>query len=204
MLGIPEKYWELAKLEAHLIQRLGEMPRTKLVKLVYLIDERYYRLHGRTLTGMGYIYDDHGPNAVDNQIVKVGDLLDNRELVIEQHSTWSGSPQFNYKPGPAPRFDPTFPPDATDTIEEVVEECGAMSVKAIVEASKGTWPFRSNPNQGDALQMQTLKGNATSRLEQIRAAALKLSRPFDDGEIGYQEPLGGAADRAQGNNLRVG
>src|SRR5712691_8357142 len=55
------------------------VPRTKLVKLLYLIDYIYFQHVGRTLTGLQYKWDRFGPNAKNFEIVD-----DARELV-RQH-----------------------------------------------------------------------------------------------------------------------
>ncbi len=197
MKPVPDPYWELANVEAHLVQRLGTMPRTKLVKLVYLIDERFFQLYGRTLTGMSYVYDDYGPNAVDNLIVRVGDMLNGHELLIEESVTKKGVRWYAYRTGPSPRFDPGFPPEATHTIDEIVGECGRLPVEEIVAVAKKTRPFRSNPVQGSRLEMVTLRQDASRRLDDLRRAAALLRPPAEDDQIGHQESIDSPIGRSQ-------
>ncbi len=71
--------------------------RTKLVKLIYLLDESYYRLYGRTLTGFSYMYDSFGPNAEGNEIVKVVDELVEDGLVSCKKIDYSVGPGYNYR-----------------------------------------------------------------------------------------------------------
>ena len=199
MKPIPEPYWELASLEAHLVQKLGTMPRTKLVKLVYLIDERYFRLYGRTLTGLAYQYDDYGPNAVDNLIVKVGDLLDNHELSINRVRALFGGPKFEYQVGPAPRFEPTLNESAHEVVDQIIVEYGRLSLTGLIRASKTTAPFALSPQPGDRLQMRSLKQEASANLESLRAKAKARSEAakWDDDAIDPAEPAGGQIDQAQ-------
>ena len=59
----------LRDLIAHVISELGELDasfgKTKLVKLLYLIDVEDYRRFGRSLSGLEWVYYHYGPYAFD-------------------------------------------------------------------------------------------------------------------------------------------
>jgi hypothetical protein len=179
------------------------MPRTKLVKLVYLVDERYFRLYGRTLTGLAYEYDDYGPNAVDNLIVKVGDLLDNHELSINRARALFGGPKFEYQVGPAPRFEPILDESAAEVVDQIIGQYGRLSLTGIIAASKATAPFALSPKPGDRLQMKSLKEEARTNLDALRTKAKARSEAakWDDDEVGPAEAPGGQIDQAQSRAL---
>lgn len=68
------------KLHGTIVAVLGLLDRsiyrTQIVKFVYLIDEMYYKHFGQTITGLSYMWDSYGPNAVGDAIVnETGELV---------------------------------------------------------------------------------------------------------------------------------
>jgi hypothetical protein len=169
---------ELAGVAVELVRRLKRVTRTKLVKLIYLVDERYFRLYGETVTGLAYRFDKFGPNAEDNAIVKEADLLAGHELLME-HRPWLVGHQYTYTPGSDPRFEVNLSDTAREVIGSIVAEYGRMSREQIVGAAKMTRPFADKPAKGDALRLVALRDDAKRRLAQIGERA-KDSRPMRD------------------------
>ena len=158
----------VADVEVEVVRRLKRVTRTKLVKLIYLIDERYYRLYGETLTGLSYRYDKYGPNACDNAIVKIGDSLVGFELTMTRETLADGT-RYTYLSGKSPRFGPVLSDRAVGVVEDVLAEYGHLPLARLVAASKTTRPFSNGPAPGDILRMATLRGDAEARLAQIQA-----------------------------------
>jgi len=156
-----------AAVQVEVVRRLGQVTRTKLVKLVYLIDERYFRLYGETLTGLSYRYDHYGPNACDNAIVKTGDSLQGFELTMEHEPMVDGS-KFTYQPGPKPRFAPSLTDKEIGVVDDVLAEYGHLPRALVVTASKQTRPFRDGPKKGEPLRMFSMREDAERRLAQIQ------------------------------------
>ncbi len=189
----------LAQLVAYFVRRLGSIPRTKLVKLVYLADERWSQQHGETLTGANYIHDNHGPNAEGNIIIKTAGEMDGRELTMQSSGTKWGKRLFLYKVGHAPRFEPLFPPEALEVIEETIRLYGGMSIDDIVAASKSTVAFRDRPQANGRLDMRALSTKARDGLARLQDSvdAFGDLRRFADLPVGDEEPEHGAVDRLQ-------
>lgn len=127
--------------------------RTQLVKLVYFVDYIWYQHMRHTLTGLRYMWDLHGPNAISDEIVREADELAKQDLVrIQPHITAYGDLGYLYRADPsAPR--PNFDPVAELIIKDVVKKYGRYSVQRIAAASKRTPPFQKT-HPGDILQFE--------------------------------------------------
>lgn len=151
------------KIQATILATLGvyggTVHRTKLVKLIYLIDNRFYELTGQTLTGLKYMWDHHGPNAVSDAIVNELSLLTKTGKVHMNETTSSyGGPAYIYKLEGDWRksAEAHLTPTELNIIQSVVHEFGQMNVTQIVNASKQTQPFK-NAQRYDVLKMEQSK-----------------------------------------------
>jgi hypothetical protein len=129
--------------------------RTKLVKLVYLLDETNYRLRGRTMTGFGYEWSHYGPNAVGNAIVSTLDgLVKAGTITMENEATPNGTA---YRYQIAPSFDPTklsLSADEWAEIRSVNYRYGKMNRDKIVQESKATAPMQKVGSQYESLKFE--------------------------------------------------
>lgn len=134
------------------LQELGQpVHRTKLVKLVYLADNLFYEHFGRTMTGLQYMWDDFGPNAISNAIVKETDKLLKRDMVcLKTSPNMYGGESYIYSLGPQPTAIPETLLDKLEryVIKDVVSQYGKYGVREIVSASKKTPPFRQARQYG--------------------------------------------------------
>lgn len=167
--------------------------RTKLVKLVYLLDNLFYESIGRTLTSLEYMWDDYGPNAVSNAIVREADHLANEGiLLLRQHTTMYGSIGYTYEVPQAWSdisgllLDPT----EWEFVRKAVQRYGHMSIASIVKASKETQPFKK------ARRYHLLEMHYD---EKVRAA-VEAVRSNDEFMEGIREGLE-AAKRGEGKTL---
>lgn len=127
--------------------------RTKLVKMVYLLDHLHFQQLGRQLTSFRYQWDHYGPNAVGNGIADLLDNLSARGLV---RMTQRLTPYENYASyyGKAEDFDAGTLDLASHEwafIYSIVGRYGPMSREQVVSASKETEPVL-NANQYDMLE----------------------------------------------------
>ncbi len=202
--AVPPEERALAALELALVNSCRSVPRTKLVKLVYLVDERFYRLYGCSVTGLEYQYDHFGPNAVGGAIVRTGDRLRGAELAIAERRSAGGRTWYAYSLGVAPRFGPALSAGVSEVLQEIVCQYGRMKVEDIVAASKKTRPFRDGPSPGARLRLYSLREDAVDRLGPLRAEAAARARRYavatDDVE-GIDEPAGGIIDKMQARAL---
>ena len=127
--------------------------RTKLVKLTYLIDESNYRLRGNTITGLTYIWDNFGPNAESNEIVKTLDRLASSGAILKHVGlTKYGSPTYRYSIEDSLNVaDLTLTDGDWLVLRSAVHECKRMTVKQITQKSKNTLPVQ-RAGQYDTLQ----------------------------------------------------
>ena len=127
--------------------------RTELVKLVYFVDYIYAQHTGRTLTGFHYVWDNYGPNAAHNDIVKTSDVLSLRGLVRVQESlTPFGNSKFLYALEDSVQVEPLPDELGQRIMAEVVAKYGNVGWKEIVKASKRTKPFKK-ARPGDELDL---------------------------------------------------
>ena len=128
---------------AGLLHALGRgVYRTKLVKLTYLLDESNYRLRGRTMTGFEYMWDNYGPNAEDNRIVRELDQMGRAGVITMRQVMETPGPAYLYKIGPC--CDPADLPLSSDDWVEIhttVHKYGKLTTTQVVKASKATAPM---------------------------------------------------------------
>lgn len=146
-----------AKDEAILLGLLAALRRmtvrTKLVKMVYLLDLLHFQQMGRQLTSFRYQWDHYGPNAVGNGIAELLDNLSLRGLV---RMTQRLTPYENYASyyGKSEIVDASslaLAPHEWAFIDSTVSRYGPMSREKVVSASKETEPVL-NASQYDMLE----------------------------------------------------
>ncbi len=148
-----------SKLKAAILTVLEEMGtsvhRTKLVKLIYLAENIFYEHFGRTITGLGYMWDDYGPNAISNAIVKEAQKLVQRDFVCMKTGTsMYGTENYLYSLGPEKTnmAERLLEPLERQVLIDTVKRYRNYSVTKIVATSKRTTPFK-NAHQYQVLQM---------------------------------------------------
>lgn len=141
------------QLVLRVLQELGRAAyTTQLVKLVYFVDYIHYAHRKRTYTGLRYMWDQYGPNAVSNQIVREAEALAKKgDVVLEPMETIYGGIGCLYRPAkdaPSPAFDAL----TEAIIKDVVGKHRRRTAKQIADASKRTLPFvKAHP--GDVLKL---------------------------------------------------
>lgn len=130
--------------------------RTKLVKLVYLADNRFYEFTGRTITGNQYRWDHYGPNAEGNTIVEAAEYLANEgEISGSAKSSRHGTVVYPYRIKDRDKVWGKVVSGLDDgeiqILRDIVRQYGHLDQDRIVSASKGTKPF-ANAQQYDRLQ----------------------------------------------------
>lgn len=144
-------------------------PRTKLVKLVYLLDNMFYEYWGRTLTGLDYVWDEYGPNAVDNAIVTQTNELTDSLLSMRRVITSYFNIGYLYElREPNMQSLPFQISDLEmDFIKEIVTLYGDMNVPQIKAAAKKTAPFRT-AKPFERLEMKSHAEMAQQRIRELR------------------------------------
>ena len=126
---------------------------TQLVKLVYFVDYIHYRHRKKTFTGLAYQWDQFGPNALSNQIVREADALARKgQVLLEPRESVTGNVGCLYRPAkdaPVPGLDAM----TEIIIKDVVAKHGRKAPTVIANASKRTLPFQT-AKPGDLLQLE--------------------------------------------------
>lgn len=130
-----------------LLHTLGKKScKTRIVKLVYLTDERNYQLRGETITGLEYIRERGGPNDRGNRIVRMLDrLVKDGELTEEVSVQPVGKVIHRYRT--YKNLDvSTLPLSGDDWIEiqTAVHKYGQMKTEDIVRVTKNTIPVQNS------------------------------------------------------------
>ena len=119
--------------------------RTRLIKLVYLADNLYNEHFGETLTGLRYMWDSYGPNAVSNAVVvEVENLVQDDYACMKVGTSMYGGENYLYSVGPKKM---EISDDVLNQIErqilfDTVNRFKGKPLGQVVEASKKTKPFR--------------------------------------------------------------
>ncbi len=156
--------------------------RTKLVKLVYLADNRFYESLGRTTTGTQYLWDHYGPNAVDNAIVDVADQLAGKGEICRAASVSDGTDRFQYWVD-----DPnavwaqaacSLNDGERQVLMDIARKYGRYTATDLTSLSKRTPPF-ANAQQYDKLEFT--QSDRAIELQKKLAAAPGLSEEVRKG-----------------------
>jgi Protein of unknown function (DUF4065) len=123
-----------------LADRLGEVPHTRLQKLVYLIDLEFFLRHGRTLTGAPWVRHKYGP--MTKAFLPAMRDMDGYELVERHKPTLAGRTVKLVEPGPSPRFTADFTRDALATIEFMMAITQGLGDDQVRELAYATTPMQ--------------------------------------------------------------
>ena len=149
--------------------------RTRIVKLVYLADNRFYEYTGRTITGCEYFWDHYGPNATNNAITKAADYLSERGKVRRTPAVWWNT--FRYSVGdPSNAWNEVatyLDEGEQQTLRDIVMEYGHITNATVLSAlAKQTEPFRNARQYGPLRFKQNERA-----IELQKAQRLERSNP---------------------------
>lgn len=157
-----------------LLSQIGrKVGRTKLVKMVYLLDNTRFEHLGDTMTGITYHWDHYGPNDMSNTITGLLSDLGSRQLVC---MTQSLTPYENYVNNYSTTnfVKPQELPLSTEDwvfIDANVNKYGRQRRETVVAESKRTAPVQQ------AQQYDVLEWVKNDRIERLKQSF------FDDGKF---------------------
>lgn len=134
------------RLIVYILKKLGrELGTVELVKIVYLIDIEFFKLFGRTLTGLNYIRHELGPYT--RKISEaVTDLEEKEGKIIETHIVpsrgYSPIPKKSHKLGKEVKFEPGLRPEEQEVTSQVLRKMKNLSVKQLEKLAYETEPMR--------------------------------------------------------------
>jgi len=125
----------------YLAQRLGEIPNTRLHKVVYLIDLEYHRRYGRTLTGAPWVRHNYGP--MTKALLPALDEMAGHELVQRVKTTRSDRTLKLVAPGPAPRYQPDLGPAEREVVDFILSVTERLTDPQVLDLAYSTTPMRA-------------------------------------------------------------
>jgi len=135
------------KLKAVIFYIVRRLPynttRTKLVKLLYLIDLYYAKSKKRSLTGLTYRSYYFGPYS--GQIINAINKLKGYEIEEYSNISLDGREYYLYRPGMNPRWEapPTLKYEEERAIDKVISEHGNKSLDEILKYVYNTAPYKN-------------------------------------------------------------
>jgi uncharacterized phage-associated protein len=135
----PTRVHELVLL---VVDRLGTVGRTKLTKLLYLIDLAYYSRYGTTLSAGSWVRWTHGPMLRD--LPRITGELNGAEIAVDEHSDQTGYKYADYHSLPRTtwRFAPQLRDHERAIVDEVLDRYGTLSREQLVRIAYATAPMR--------------------------------------------------------------
>ena len=129
--------------------------RTQIVKLVYLVDEMHFRHFGETITGLSYMWDNHGPNAMGDAIVaEAGELVELGIVHMSPKPNQYGETSYLYK---LDRTDDKLLSSLSETEKYVIHDITChyrnYTLPQLVKASKETESFKGT-QQYSAIELK--------------------------------------------------
>jgi len=117
--------------------------RTKLVKLLYLIDLYYARVKNRSLTGLTYRSYYFGPYS--GEIINAINQLKGYEIEEYSNTSLDGREYYLYRPGMNPRWEvpPALEYEEEKVIDQVISEHGNKSLDEILRYVYNTEPYKN-------------------------------------------------------------
>ena len=129
------------------LKEIGTLTRTKIVKLLYLLDIESVSKHGKQLTNFEYRKYYYGP--YDENIIN---LLDERQYFsVGLGITSSGNQYYNYTVGPK-KNDYQMNDNTKELVNSVIKKYGQCSLDKILEVAYSTPQFKKT-NFGDKIKM---------------------------------------------------
>jgi uncharacterized phage-associated protein len=124
------------------VDRLGTVGRTKLTKLLYLIDLAYFSRYGTTLSAGSWVRYTYGPMLRD--LPRVAGELDGAEIVIDEHADSAGYRFADYHSLPTKtwRFTPQLRDHEKAVVDEILARYGGLSREQVVKIAYATAPMR--------------------------------------------------------------
>lgn len=133
----------------NILDGLGKVPATKLVKLFYLCDYVYFQHFGETMTGLTYQWDHYGPNAMGHQIISVAEQHDGVNFVSRK--TFDRETKYFSKVNSV--SPPPLRAQEEMVLADVLFQFGTLNTPTITAATKAIKPFQI-ATQYDILKME--------------------------------------------------
>ena len=122
----------------HLVQAasdmgIGNLGRTKLVKLMFLADHASLNQQKRTISGVEYTYHNYGPFA--SEILQALDDMAGHEILEETRGLVTEKEKhlaYHYLPGDPPRWSSQLAREDSEIIEQILSQFGSWPLSRLL------------------------------------------------------------------------
>lgn len=146
-MKLTKRFSKLQECVIYIVYRLGRVIRTRIVKLLYLVDLESFKQLKRPLTGLTYKSYYYGPYSPE--IIESVKKLFGFEITEECVTTEDGDICYVYKIGPNPRFTKDPPEFFTGkeklVIEQVISKFGNIPLNELLNHVYATPAFKKTP-----------------------------------------------------------
>jgi len=135
---------KLQNLAVYLINKLDrEIGTIEFIKLLYLIDVAYYRIFGKTLTGVQYLRYPKGPYTKDfaNEVGELEAFEVARQ--IKPSRGYSQFPKIAHQRGGRPRFEPLLEPEEREVTDQVLAKVKNLEPVELEKLAYETEPMQA-------------------------------------------------------------
>lgn len=145
------KKTSFSKLEKVIIYVISKLPndvtRTKLVKLLYLIDLASFKEKKTSITNLIYVSYHYGPYCP--KIIEALNNLNSFEIQEELNTSMDGNTFYLYSLGTHPRLkyspDKLLKAEEKDIIDEILDNYGHKSLKCLLKIVYETKAYKKTP-----------------------------------------------------------
>jgi len=135
------------RLIVYILEKLDrELGAVELVKMVYLIDVEFFRLFGRSLTGLDYIRHNLGPytRRISEAVI---DLEEKEKGIVKTHLTLSKGLSSilkrSHKLIKEVKFEPELLPEEQEVTSQFLEKAKNLNVKELEKLAYETEPMKA-------------------------------------------------------------
>lgn len=164
----------LRSLLVAILHRCGSLPRTNLVKLVYLVDWEYAKRYGQTYTGLRYLFHHFGPFAME--IVEAASDYEYGFAVMPHHSQHGRTSYIHGLSDHTLSDRTSLPSEVWYTIDIVLERVPYHDLEGLLDHVYSTDPMHT-ARRGEVLDMtKGPESDSRNRLEKLRKLAEQRRR----------------------------
>lgn len=130
----------------YVTSKLGSLPKTKLLKLIYILEEQSVLKTGEPFTDLKYQYWTQGPVAtfINTQITKERNPITDFVFIEKQPQTTKIKAKINFN-------DSEFSPFDIELMDLVIQNFGSKSTQELIDYTHredGLWANKNNEHAG--------------------------------------------------------
>ncbi len=167
---------KLSSLIYLIIKKASYLGKTKLVKLIYLMDYEHFKAFGNSITKIDYFYYHYGPYS--DEISKYINELGKSKIILETRniSSFTGRVFCTYCTLGGFEYDKYLGADEIDTANYILQKYGNEQLEILLDITYDTVPMKNVKSQGDHLKFENEDKNMLKNLRKLKDK-IKTSNP---------------------------